>query len=73
LQAGGDGFDPRVVHCAPVAQLVEHFLGKEEVAGSIPAVGSEGRVLAHGTVSKTILAEFDPLSPCHGAEFGEQT
>ena len=26
--------------CAHLAQLVEHFLGKEEVAGSIPAVGS---------------------------------
>ena len=35
-----------VIHIIPctghahVAQSVEHFLGKEEVAGSIPAVGS---------------------------------
>ena len=28
---------------AHVAQSVEHFLGKEEVAGSIPAVGSSSR------------------------------
>ena len=25
--------------CAHVAQSVEHFLGKEEVTGSIPVVG----------------------------------
>jgi hypothetical protein len=34
--------DDRFAH---VAQSVEHFLGKEEVAGSIPAVGFE-RTLA---------------------------
>ena len=43
---------------AHVAQSVEHFLGKEEVAGSIPVVstnsgpgdsrGAQGRVLAQG-------------------------
>jgi hypothetical protein len=27
--------------CAHVAQPVEHFLGKEEVMGSIPIVGFE--------------------------------
>ena len=30
---------------AHVAQLVEHFLGKEEVTGSIPVVGSSFRSL----------------------------
>jgi hypothetical protein len=33
-------FAPAKSHCSSV---VEHFLGKEEVAGSIPANGSEGR------------------------------
>jgi hypothetical protein len=28
---------------AHIAQAVEHFLGKEEVAGSIPAVGTNSR------------------------------
>ena len=37
-----DLLDGRFAH---VAQSVEHFLGKEEVAGSIPAVGFE-RTLA---------------------------
>jgi hypothetical protein len=32
---------------AHVAQSVEHFLGKEEVAGSIPAVGFETSASAH--------------------------
>ena len=32
---------------AYVAQLVEHFLGKEEVAGSIPFVGSKAQANAH--------------------------
>jgi hypothetical protein len=32
---------------AHVAQSVEHFLGKEEVAGSIPAVGFERTLGAH--------------------------
>ena len=31
---------PKGSVCAYVAQSVEHFLGKEEVAGSIPFVGS---------------------------------
>ncbi len=30
-----------VFRYAKIAQLVEHFHGKEEVAGSIPALGSE--------------------------------
>ena len=30
------------VPCAHVAQSVEHFLGKEEVAGSIPAMSTIG-------------------------------
>ena len=30
-----------LVGCAHVAQVAEHFLGKEEVTGSNPVVGSE--------------------------------
>src|SRR5579884_766252 len=43
FQARGRGFDsrlPLVVPCAHVAQAAEHFLGKEEVTGSNPVVGS---------------------------------
>ena len=31
---------PRYVHLGPHSSAVEHFLGKEEVTGSIPVVGS---------------------------------
>ncbi len=31
---------PKGISCAHVAQLVEHILGKDEVSGSIPLVGS---------------------------------
>ena len=33
-------FLARIERDAPVAQLVEHVLGKDEVSGSIPLVGS---------------------------------
>ncbi len=33
-------FDSSSFTVAHIAQLVEHFHGKEEVAGSIPAVGT---------------------------------
>ena len=33
----------RIERVAPVAQLVEHVLGKDEVSGSIPLVGSSFR------------------------------
>src|SRR5262245_32616072 len=46
FQARGRGFDSRLpLHCrvpawfAHVAQVAEHFLGKEEVTGSNPVVG----------------------------------
>ena len=39
FQARGRGFDSRLP-LAHVAQVVEHFLGKEEVTGSNPVVGS---------------------------------
>src|SRR5262245_40045560 len=45
FQARGRGFDsrlPLVPTYAHVAQAVEHFLGKEEVTGSNPVVGSPG-------------------------------
>ena len=32
--------NPRIKINAHVAQLVEHFLGKEEVTGSIPVISS---------------------------------
>ena len=32
---------------AHIAQSVEHFLGKEEVTGSIPVVGSKGSASLH--------------------------
>jgi hypothetical protein len=42
FQARGRGFESRLPlqHCAHVAQSAEHFLGKEEVTGSTPVVGS---------------------------------
>ena len=46
FQAGGRGFESRfpllfsTYLWAHVAQEVEHFLGKEEVIGSSPIVGS---------------------------------
>ena len=47
FQARGRGFDSRLPlvasSCAHVAQSAEHFLGKEEVTGSNPVVGSLGR------------------------------
>ena len=48
FQAEGRGFEPRRPldrlsgrDIARVAQLVEHILGKDEVTGSIPVMGSE--------------------------------
>ena len=43
FQAEGRGFESRFplqFKCAHIAQEVEHFLGKEEVSGSSPDVGS---------------------------------
>ena len=42
FQAEGRGFEPRLplAFLADVAQLVERFLGKEEVRGSNPLIGS---------------------------------
>ena len=34
--------DQSVLDLGPHGSVVEHFLGKEEVAGSIPAVGTTG-------------------------------
>ena len=45
FQAEGCGFETRLPLHAHVAQSVEHFLGKEEVTGSIPVVGSAPVVL----------------------------
>jgi hypothetical protein len=46
FQAVGRGFESRLPlqqfkPTADVAQLVEHFLGKEEVTGSIPVISSK--------------------------------
>ena len=43
FQAEGRGFESRFplqLIMSPRSSVVEHFLGKEEAAGSIPAVGS---------------------------------
>ena len=42
FQAVGCGFEPRLplADLADVAQSVEHILGKDEVSGSIPLMGS---------------------------------
>ena len=43
FQAEGRGFESRFplqLTTSPRSSVVEHFLGKEEAAGSIPAVGS---------------------------------
>ena len=48
FQARGRGFDSRLPlqpTCAHVAQLAEHFLGKEEVTGSNPVAGSKHLVV----------------------------
>jgi hypothetical protein len=52
FQAEGRGFESRfplqVAAAAHVAQSVEHFLGKEEVPGSSPGVGSiHNYILSH--------------------------
>jgi hypothetical protein len=41
---GGDGQIPSLAH---VAQLAEHVLGKDEVTGSIPVMGSNYRIFGH--------------------------
>ena len=41
FQAKGREFEPRLpLQACPCSSGVEHFLGKEEVAGSNPAIGS---------------------------------
>ena len=42
FQAKGREFEPRLpLQICPCSSGVEHFLGKEEVAGSNPAIGSD--------------------------------
>ena len=44
FQAKGREFEPRLpLKIRPCSSGVEHFLGKEEVAGSNPAIGSKGK------------------------------
>ena len=44
FQAKGREFEPRLpLQIRPCSSGVEHFLGKEEVAGSNPAIGSKGK------------------------------
>ena len=46
FQAKGREFEPRLpLQICPCSSGVEHFLGKEEVAGSNPAIGSKGKVI----------------------------
>ena len=62
FQARGRGFESRLPlvmvtnvgnACAHVAQVVEHFLGKEEVTGSNPVMGS-------GRAARAMTARRDP-------------
>lgn len=57
--------------CADVAQLVEHFLGKEEVGGSIPLVSSRQGCSSIGraAVSKTAGCGFESCHPCMSHRF----
>ena len=58
FQARGRGFDsrlPLVASCAHVAQAVEHFLGKEEVTGSNPVVGSPGQATAGAHTMRDLI------------------
>ena len=73
FQAVGRGFESRLplYRTADVAQLVEHILGKDEVTGSIPVVGSRpslarGRapsdidiVIARGVHARCFVGERD--------------
>ena len=46
FQAKGREFEPRLpLQACPCSSGVEHFLGKEEVAGSNPAIGSKESLL----------------------------
>ena len=45
FQAEGRGFESRLPLAAYIAQVVEHFLGKEEVISSSLIVGSSRKVL----------------------------
>ena len=47
-------FNRRIKRVALVAQLVEHFLGKEEVTGSIPVEGS--RIAAYTTIIGSLIS-----------------
>ena len=40
FQAEGRGFEPRFPLYCQCSSAVEHFLGKEEVTGSSPVIGS---------------------------------
>ena len=54
---------------AQVAQLVEHFLGKEEVTGSTPVVGLRHRSvaqLAEQRSPKPQVAGSSPVAPAKG-------
>src|SRR5262245_34192655 len=64
FQAEGRGFESRFpLHsalyrsAAHVAQAVEHFLGKEEVTGSIPVVSSDLALKYGGRRSASVRAK----------------
>ena len=51
--------------CADVAQLVEHVLGKDEVTGSIPVVGSiKSKVVDRLLEGSVVLSETEQLRIC---------
>ena len=57
---------PQYIEIADVAQLVEHFLGKEEVTGSIPVISSQDFAgvtqLVESQPSKLLVAGSSPVS-----------
>src|SRR5205814_6301971 len=53
--------------CAYVAQSVEHFLGKEEVSGSNPDVGSNPVPNRQVQALLAVLAGYEPTARQQGA------
>jgi hypothetical protein len=63
FQAEGRGFESRFplhFQAAHIAQAVEHFLGKEEVIGSSPIVGSIQQFSQGKIDSKSVIAGGTP-------------
>ena len=64
FQSVDEGSIPSTRSNAHVAQLVEHFLGKEEVTGSIPVVGSISKKITWPVAGVRLLVNR-PLTADH--------